>query len=278
MYADDSTMYCAANTYKELSEVISQELETVYAWITLNKLVLNISKTKSILFGSRHKLATKPKLELYVAKDPIEQVEKVKLLGMVIDNHLSWSEHIDRIIQKMGSGIHYIRQCAPYVPFKILEQVCKSLILSHLDYCSVIWASASKKDLAKLQVVQNRAARLVLGCSSRTSIHKMQTTLSWLSVEKRLALSTVTFLSETMKTHRPEFMIHQVVFCNTVHKHDTRKAGKGDIVQPNPITNSLKRTVLYRAIKIWNELPLDIRQDKCKRSFKKRLKVYLLNG
>ncbi len=81
-----------------------------------------------------------------------------------------------------------------------------------------------------------------------------------------------------MKTHRPEFLIHQVVFCNTAHKYDTRKAGKGDIVQPNPKTNSLKRTVLYRAIKTWNELPLVNRQDKRKKSFKKRLRAHLLNG
>lgn len=278
MYADDSTMYCAANSSDELGEVISNELERVYEWITVNKLVLNISKTKSILFGSRHKLATKPKLELYVAKEPIEQVEKLKLLGMVIDNHLSWSQHIDRIIQKMGSGIHFTRQCSPYVPFKIQEQVCKSLILSHLDYCSVVWASASKRELAKLQVVQNRAARLVLGCSPRTGIHKMHTALSWLSVEKRLALSTATCLNEAIKTQRPESLIQQVVFCNTAHKYATRKAGKGDIVLPNPKTNSMKRTVLYRAIKTWNELPLDIREDTGKKTFKRKLKRYLLNG
>ena len=274
MYADDSTMYYAANTHNELNQVLSQELETVHDWITSNKLVLNISKTKGIIFGSRHRLSARPKLDLYVDKVPIEQVEKVQLLGMVIDNHLTWSKQIDNVIRKMGVGIHMTRRCEPYVPSHILEQVCRPLILSHLDYCSVVWASATKTVLFKLQVAQNRAARLVLGYSSRTSVRKMQSSLSWLSVENRLASSTVTFLGNTLRTHRPEFLKEQIVLCNTVHKHNTRKASNGDIVQAHPKTNFRKRTVLYRASKIWNELPQDIRQEKSKISFKRRIKVH----
>ena len=82
----------------------------------------------------------------------------------------------------------------------------------------------------------------------------------------------MTFLGNTLRTHRPEFLKEQIVLCNTVHKHNTRKASNGDIVQAHPKTNFRKRTVLYRASKIWNELPQDIRQEKSKISFKRRIK------
>ena len=85
----------------------------------------------------------------------------------------------------MGVGIHMTRRCLPYVPYNVREQVCRSLILSHLDYCAVVWGSATKGKLARLQVAQNRAARLVLGCSPRTSIQKMYSSLSWLNIEKQ---------------------------------------------------------------------------------------------
>ncbi len=58
------------------------ELKKVHEWIMVNNLVLNVSKTKSNIFGSRHKLASKPKLDLYVCGEPIEQVENVKLFGL----------------------------------------------------------------------------------------------------------------------------------------------------------------------------------------------------
>ena len=108
MYADDSTMYYAANTHNELNQVLSQE--TVHDWITSNKLVLNISKTKGIIFGSRHRLSARPKLDLYVDKVPMEQVEKVQLLGMVIDNHLTWSKQIDNVMNHMYHLI-FLNKC-----------------------------------------------------------------------------------------------------------------------------------------------------------------------
>ena len=44
------------------------------------------------------------------------QVDKVKLLGTIIDSQLSWAEHIDNIVKKMGCGISRVRKCHSYVP------------------------------------------------------------------------------------------------------------------------------------------------------------------
>ena len=57
-------------------------------------------------------------------------------------------------------------------------QVIQALILSHLDYCSAIWSSAANKELYKLQLVQNRAARLALQCSIRKSTDQMHAYLA----------------------------------------------------------------------------------------------------
>jgi hypothetical protein len=53
--------------------------------------------------------------------------------------------------------------------------VVPALVFSHLDYCPVIWSSAAKKDLAKLQLAENRAACLALNYTYRTEINNMHT-------------------------------------------------------------------------------------------------------
>lgn len=53
MYPDDSTMYSAASAYNEFPNVLNKELRTVSEWVNVNKLVLTISKTKCVLFGTR---------------------------------------------------------------------------------------------------------------------------------------------------------------------------------------------------------------------------------
>ena len=54
MYADNSTVYASAKTANEVTETLNKQLQSVLEWVASNKLVLNISKTKSIVFGSNH--------------------------------------------------------------------------------------------------------------------------------------------------------------------------------------------------------------------------------
>jgi hypothetical protein len=56
VYADDSTQQTSATTGTEMTATLNKELQLVSEWVVRNKLVLNISKTKSILFGTNHLL------------------------------------------------------------------------------------------------------------------------------------------------------------------------------------------------------------------------------
>ncbi len=153
--------------------------------------MLNIEKTTSIIFGSKFKLANDASLNLSIEGLQLKQVNQIKLLGITLDSSLSWTAHIDKVVAKMGKGISMARKCMSYVPAPILKQVAQSLALSHLEYCSVIWSSAAKKELHKLQLALNRAARLVLRCSYGTNVITMHKQLPWLTVESRLLVSLV---------------------------------------------------------------------------------------
>jgi hypothetical protein len=56
MYADDSTLYTSATTATEMTATLNKELQLVSEWVPRNKLALNISKTKCIVFGTKHSL------------------------------------------------------------------------------------------------------------------------------------------------------------------------------------------------------------------------------
>lgn len=87
MFADDSTLYYAAPTCSELNQVLSCEINKLYNWIKTNKLILNISKAMGIIFGSRHRVSDNPIMNIQVNGKTIQQVKKVKLLGLWLDCH-----------------------------------------------------------------------------------------------------------------------------------------------------------------------------------------------
>jgi hypothetical protein len=70
------------------------------------------SKTKSIVFGSKHSLRPKPQLELCIKCVTIEQVEEDKLLGITLDDQLSWASYIDTVVVKMERGMSVIKICS----------------------------------------------------------------------------------------------------------------------------------------------------------------------
>jgi hypothetical protein len=103
MYADDSTLYMSAITACEFTATLNEELQSVSEWVARNKLVLNISKTKSIVFGTNHSLNPKPQLNIVMNNVEIEPVELTKLLGVTLDCKLSWSKHVDGTVAKICS-------------------------------------------------------------------------------------------------------------------------------------------------------------------------------
>ena len=111
MYADDSTMYSTASTCSELNYLLKIEIKAIADWVNNNKLVLNIAKRKAMVFGSRHMLSSNPQLSLTLAG----QVNKTKLLGIVLDSGLQWTKQIDSIVTKMGRSIAVTRKCTKYV-------------------------------------------------------------------------------------------------------------------------------------------------------------------
>ena len=95
-----------------------------------NKLVLNISKTICMLFGSNQRLALDPTLVLQIAGQPIQQVEKAKLLGLWLESSLSWSDHIHNFLKWVER-----LPLRKYAPFALMNQIVCALVLCHLDYC-----------------------------------------------------------------------------------------------------------------------------------------------
>ena len=89
-----------------------KELQLVSEWVAMNKLALNISKTKCIVFGTKHSLNPEHQLNLVINYVEIEQVEMTKLLGVTLDCKLSWSKHIDAVVAEMRRSLSIIKRCS----------------------------------------------------------------------------------------------------------------------------------------------------------------------
>ncbi len=117
------------------------------------------------------------------------------------------------------------------------------------------------------QIAQNKAARLVLGCSSRSSVADMHVHLNWLYVEERLSTNLLIIFYKVIQTQNPIFIFDKIIHSSAVQMHSTRGASSGRMTLPRAKSNKMKKVVAYRAKQVWNCLPSGIRDIKGETKF-----------
>ena len=106
LFADDTNLLVAGDSIQEIESNMNSDLAHVNQWLLANKLSLNVVKSEFILIGTAKELsslAVQPNLEIDHFK--IKQVCNTSVLGVEIDDKLSWNKHIDKVAKKVASGI-----------------------------------------------------------------------------------------------------------------------------------------------------------------------------
>lgn len=98
----------------------------------------------------------------------IERTRTIKYLGVQIDSHLTWTNHVDHVCRRVATAAGIIRKLS-FLPIKILRQPYFSIAHSHLSYAAIVWASAKNKILNKLQILQRRALKACFRLCTRHS-------------------------------------------------------------------------------------------------------------
>ena len=110
----------------------------------------------------------------------IKEVPHAKYLGVIIDQHLTWNEHISYITSKANKVKCFLQRNLKPCPITVKTTCYNSLIRSILDYASVIWSPYTQKNIQAVESVQRRSARFVTNnYSPYTSVTNLLTNLGW---------------------------------------------------------------------------------------------------
>ena len=115
---------------------MQSDLDQLSEWLQLNKLKLNVKKTKCMVL---HKEALSPMVELYVENQLIETVTNFKFLGIHLDNAMMFSVHHDELISKLLKSSFVIKTLSKFLPSSIMRTLYFAYYESHLVYGCCIW-------------------------------------------------------------------------------------------------------------------------------------------
>ena len=163
MFPDDTTITNSHKSTVRFHREINHDLNNSQNWPLANQLSLNVLKTEYMYFASDYNLSN-PGIfaidPLKISEQTITRVQSTKSLGVVFDQRLVWEEHLDSLCKRDSSRLAALKQARHYVHQDTILTIYNAVIKPLFDYCDAIRGNLKKTVTARLQKLQNRAARI----------------------------------------------------------------------------------------------------------------------
>ena len=164
LFADDTNVFIDGDNLNNMSITMNKELCKLVVWLNINKLSLNIGKTHFMIFRSRKKnchFST----DLRINGQTITRVESTKFLGVIIDEHLTWREHINTVKNKTSRGLGVIYKARKLLNVSTLVSLYYAFIYPYLMYCIEVWGGALSSYKDVLIKIQKKIVRVMVSAS-----------------------------------------------------------------------------------------------------------------
>ena len=278
MFADDTNLFLSHQNINTLFKIFNEELKKIGDWFKANKLSLNNRKTKYTLF---HKKSSKDNLPLKlpalkIADNNIERKTAIKFLGVMLDENISWVEHIRTVETKLAKNIGLLYRAKPLLEEKSLKSIYFAYIHSYLNYANIAWASTYRTKLKTIHFHQKHAARIVFNEEKLTQSRPLLRSLNALNVYQINLYQHLAFMYKLNKNKAP--LTFNELIKKPFHKYPTQFSENCFSLKAISL-KSTKYCISFRGPKIWNKfLTKEEKELQSFSIFKKVIHSKLLEG
>ncbi|CAH2108077.1 unnamed protein product [Euphydryas editha] len=281
IYADDIQIYLSFKPHdinQSLSK-INDDLDRIFSWSQSNALVLNATKTKYIVLGTRKQV------QLVRMRDPaifingtrLECVSEVRNLGLILDEHMRFEKHVSETIRGCFYRLKVLYRIRNSIDEKTRIRLCETLVLSKFNYVdSVIGPRLLERTKKSIQRVQNACARYCFNIPRRDHVTPYINQASMLKMENRRRLHLATMLFGIVKYRMPAYLFDRLNWARDVNTSHSTRSQSYALSIPIHRTAAFRGSFKYAATKCWNNLPPPLRSIGTQMNFKRLYRHYLL--
>lgn len=262
MYADDTSFIVSAKELTELRDEVNGILQLFDNWCYKNRLIINYDKTVCINFKTKQKNINF-NFNLSFNNYPLTLQTETKFLGILLDENISWSKHIDQLCSKLVQSCFAISNLKNNLDKKSLLSVYYALVYSKLSYNIIVWGQSV--DTNRIFILQKRILRIIFDKGNRESCRTI------FRKENILTLTSIYLLKLLIYIH-----INRNKLPMSKHQYATRK--NGDIYINKCNLTLYRKSPLYAGSYLYNKLPPNIKNFNNINKFKAELKRFLISN
>lgn len=238
-FADDTALFFSGASWKEVFSAAQKGFDSVSSWLHNNMLTLNVSKTKYIAFAIRSNFLPPTDMTITAhgcntvstcACPTLTRTDKIKYLGITIDQSLSFKPHIAILVTRLRKLIYIFKALRHVADHHTIREVYGALCQSVVEYCITSWGGAAKTHLIEIE----RAQRAILKVSACLPFRYPTTDL---------------YRSWDVFTVRQSFVLRIVLKQHSITKYDPGrlkdKRRRDTVCQAQPYHTSLSRNFFH---------------------------------
>jgi hypothetical protein len=271
LFADDTLIYCIAKKEEDIVNTLNLDLSSVESWLKNNKLKVNATKTKAMIIENRN--VNLNNIKLYIDNTKIELVNSFKYLGVIIDHKLKFNDHAEYIIKKIAKKVGVLGRLRNSLSKMAKICIYNAIVRPHFNYCATVLHMIDQRYVYRLQLLQNRAIRIIYRGNRYSNIKRMMRELKWLDVRKGILMNVLIFMFKFDNELLPEYFNKYIIRNKDIHPYSTRN--KNNLRDIRAKKNKTKRCILYNGIASYNRLPENLRQVNKLEDFIEQVKQYL---
>ena len=261
-------------------EKLSGSYSVLANYMTNNCLKLNDDKTHLLIMTTRQKQRiVNIDVQINTPTDLVKPIKSEKLLGVIIQDDLKWSEYIQNndksLIKQLNTRLNALKMICKVATFKTRLMVANGIFCSKLIFQISLWGGTEDYLLKSLQVVQNKAARSVSRRGRYTPVVDLLRQCGWLSVRQLVYYHSVILMYKALQTTFPRYIYNKLA---REFPYNTRLAESQAVRMGSEFQAKLElteRSFMHRATNSYNKLPTAIRQVQKIEDFKKQLKTWV---
>ena len=160
VFGDDTSIFYSHSDPKYLESIMNEELKNFDIWMKYNKLSVNAKKTNYIILKSnRKKIANN--ISLSLGNEMLEQKKAVKFLGVYLDEHLMWKDHISYVCKINSKSVSILHKFRFNLTLNTKLPLYYTLIYPYITYSNLAWSSTYVSNLNGIFSLQKRAVRAI---------------------------------------------------------------------------------------------------------------------
>ena len=221
-YADDHAL-TQAFTQKDtlVKQIVEEKVNRIKSWMSMNHLQMNDTKTEFITFGTTHLLNKKNLDSITFGDTTVKSSKMIKFLGVLLDETLSFKQHVAAHAKSALYGIHLIKNVRKYLTMATTKMLMCTLVLSQLDCINSILTNTSLTTTKPYQKIQNQAARIIYKKTKWTSATSSMKQLHWLPIRYRCCFKLLMIVYKTLHRMGPAYLRNRLkVKKTTPETHD----------------------------------------------------------